>query len=64
MDGVFGSDSRAELAGEIERTHEALGKMVLDLENLHATIFRMNAHASASVVGFSVPSFALGHQRP
>jgi hypothetical protein len=28
--------------------------MVLDLENLHATIFRMNAHASASVAGFIV----------
>ena len=29
---------RAELAGEIERTHETLRKMVLDLENLDATI--------------------------
>jgi hypothetical protein len=29
---------RAELAGEIERTHEALRKMVTDLENLDATI--------------------------
>src|SRR5258708_17316591 len=29
---------RAELAGEIERTHENLRKMVLDLENLDATI--------------------------
>src|SRR6266436_2836656 len=31
---------RAELAGEIERTHEALRKMVLDLENLDATILQ------------------------
>jgi hypothetical protein len=29
---------RAELAGDIERTHEALRKMVLDLESLDATI--------------------------
>jgi hypothetical protein len=29
---------RAELAGEIERTHEALRKMVLDFESLDATI--------------------------
>jgi hypothetical protein len=29
---------RAELAGEIERTHEALRKMVTDLEALDATI--------------------------
>jgi hypothetical protein len=29
---------RAELAGEIERTHEQLRKMVADLENLDATI--------------------------
>jgi hypothetical protein len=29
---------RAELAGQIEATHEALRKMVLDLENLDATI--------------------------
>jgi hypothetical protein len=31
---------RAELAGEIERTHETLRKMVLDLENLDATILQ------------------------
>ncbi len=31
---------RAELAGDIERTHEALRKMVLDLENLDATILQ------------------------
>jgi len=29
---------RAELAGDIERAHEVLRKMVLDLENLDATI--------------------------
>jgi hypothetical protein len=29
---------RAELAGDIEQAHEALRKMVLDLENLDATI--------------------------
>ena len=31
---------RAELAGEIERTHETLRKMVADLENLDATILQ------------------------
>jgi hypothetical protein len=31
---------RAELAGEIERTHEPFRKMVLDLENLDATILQ------------------------
>jgi hypothetical protein len=31
---------RAELAGDIERAHEALRKMVLDLENLDATILQ------------------------
>jgi len=30
----------AELAGAIERAHEALHKMVLDLENLDATILQ------------------------
>jgi hypothetical protein len=29
---------RAELAGEIERTHESLRKMLTDLESLDATI--------------------------
>jgi hypothetical protein len=29
---------RAQLAGDIENTHEALRKMVLDLESLDATI--------------------------
>lgn len=31
---------RAELAGDIERTHEQLRQMVLDLENLDATILQ------------------------
>ncbi len=31
---------RAELAGDIERTHDQLRKMVLDLENLDATIMQ------------------------
>jgi hypothetical protein len=31
---------RAELAGAIERSHEALRKMLLDLENLDATILQ------------------------
>jgi hypothetical protein len=33
---------RAELAGDIERTHDALRKMVLDLENLDATILQFD----------------------
>lgn len=33
---------RAELAGEIERTHEALRKMVIDLEHLDAAIVQFN----------------------
>ena len=33
---------RAELAGEIERTHEALRKMVIDLEHLDSTIVQFN----------------------
>jgi hypothetical protein len=33
---------RAELAGDIERTHEALRKMVLDLESLGATIIQID----------------------
>lgn len=33
---------RAELAGEIEQAHEALGKMVLALENLDATILQFD----------------------
>lgn len=31
---------RAELAGDIEKAHEALRRMVLDLENLDATILQ------------------------
>jgi hypothetical protein len=33
---------RAELAGEIERTHESLRKMVLDLEHLDSTIVQFD----------------------
>lgn len=33
---------RAELAGDIERTHEQLRQMVLDLENLDATILQFD----------------------
>src|SRR5260370_26003032 len=33
---------RAELAGDIEKTHEALRKMVLDLESLDATIVQFD----------------------
>src|SRR6266478_3698210 len=33
---------RAQLAGDIENTHEALRKMVLDLENLDATIVQFD----------------------
>jgi hypothetical protein len=33
---------RAELAGDIERTHDALRKMVLDLENIDATIVQFD----------------------
>ena len=33
---------RADLAGDIERTHELLRKMILDLENLDATILQFD----------------------
>jgi hypothetical protein len=33
---------RAELAGDIEKAHEALRRMVLDLENLDATILQFD----------------------
>jgi hypothetical protein len=33
---------RSELAGDIERTHDALRKMILDLENLDATILQFD----------------------
>jgi hypothetical protein len=33
---------RAELTGDIEKTHEALRKMVLDLENIDATIVQFD----------------------
>lgn len=31
---------RAELAGDIEKAHDCLRKMVLDLENLDATVLQ------------------------
>ena len=33
---------RAELAGDIEKAHESLRRMVLDLENLDATILQFD----------------------
>lgn len=48
---------RAELAGDIERTHEALRKMVLDLENLDATIIQFDP-------GFQVESIRPKAFRP
>jgi hypothetical protein len=33
---------RAELSGDIERTHELLRKMIIDLENLDATILQFD----------------------
>ena len=33
---------RTELAGDIEKAHEALRRMVLDLENLDATILQFD----------------------
>lgn len=39
---------RAELAGQIERTHEALRKMVLDLENLDATIHHRQGNSEST----------------
>src|ERR1700731_1279783 len=35
---------RAQLAGDIENTHEALRKMVLDLESLDAAIVQFDPH--------------------
>lgn len=39
---------RAELAGDIENAHEALRKMVLDLENLDATLVLFDPGYKAS----------------
>ena len=41
---------RAELAGEIEATHERLRKMVADLESLDATILQFAPHISAETI--------------
>jgi hypothetical protein len=50
---------RAELAGEIEAAHEALRKMVLDLENLDATIVQFDPDFRIEAIkpkGFRPPS--------
>jgi hypothetical protein len=41
---------RADLAGEIERTHEALRKMLLDLENLDATILQFEPNFKVETI--------------
>lgn len=41
---------RAELAGEIERTHEALRKMVADLETLDATIIQFEPNFQVEAI--------------
>jgi hypothetical protein len=50
---------RAALAGEIEATHETLRKMVLDLENLDATIVQFDPVFRVEAIkpkGFRPPS--------
>src|SRR5258706_852769 len=50
---------RAALAGEIEATHETLRKMVLDLENLDATIVQFDPDFKVETIkpkGFRPPS--------
>jgi hypothetical protein len=41
---------RAELAGQIEATHEALRKMVLDLENLDVTIQQLDPNYQVEAI--------------
>jgi hypothetical protein len=41
---------RAQLAGDIENTHEALRKMVLDLESLDATIVQFDPHSKVEAI--------------
>ena len=50
---------RAELAGEIERTHETLRKMVLDLENLEATILQFGRDDQAEGIPSTTRDIAL-----
>jgi hypothetical protein len=38
---------RAQLAGDIEKAHESLRQMVLDLENLDATILQFEPNSRA-----------------
>lgn len=50
---------RAALAGEIEAAHEALRKMVLDLENLDATILQFDPDFKVETIkpkGFRPPA--------
>jgi len=50
---------RATLSGEIESTHETLRKMVLDLENLDATIIQFDPDFKVEMIkpkGFRPPS--------
>jgi hypothetical protein len=50
---------RSELAGEIEAVHEALRKMVTDLENLDATIVQFDPDFKVETIkpkGFRPPS--------
>lgn len=52
-------ERRAKLAGDIENTHEALRKMVLDLESLDATILQFDPDyrvESIKAKGFRPPS--------
>jgi hypothetical protein len=41
---------RAELAGDIENTHNALRKMVLDLENIDATIVQFDPNFKVETI--------------
>jgi hypothetical protein len=52
-------ERRSELAGEIEAVHEALRKMVTDLENLDATIVQFDPDFKVETIkpkGFRPPS--------
>jgi hypothetical protein len=52
-------DRRARLAGDIENAHEALRKMVLDLESLDATILQFDPSYSVEAIkpkGFRPPA--------
>jgi hypothetical protein len=55
---------RAELAGDIENTHEALRKMVLDLESLDATIVQFDPHFQVETIKAQGVSPAKGLEQP